>query len=174
MPVVSREGRGLSFSSRLAALCLVSVMALALHSKGQGIPGNDGSVSIHTATKEVTVAVFSPDGKRVYVAGLHGSLEAFDAQTGKRIRTFVGHKRDVWALAATPDGKTLAAGDGANLIKLWNVDNGDEVETIRGHDSDVMALAFSGNGKELLSGSSDNSARLCVLQSLNYKHNRPM
>jgi WD40 repeat protein len=58
---------------------------------------------------------FSPDGRRIASAG-HGIIRLLDAENGKEICRFVGHKGAVWSVAFSPDGRYLLSGGGGKLL----------------------------------------------------------
>jgi len=47
----------------------------------------------------------------------------WNLDTGKQIRTLLGHSETVTSLALSPDGKTLVSGSEDNTIKIWRVSN---------------------------------------------------
>jgi WD40 repeat protein/uncharacterized caspase-like protein len=63
---------------------------------------------------------FTPDGNTIISAGSSGVLTAYD-RDGAKIADFVGHERDVWAMAVSPDGRYLVSGSDDQTVRLWNV-----------------------------------------------------
>ena len=72
---------------------------------------------------------FSPDGQ--YIASgtsvFQGSLlEAagvalWDAATGKKVLTVLGHDREVYSVVFSTDGKRLTSGSADGTIKVWDI-----------------------------------------------------
>ena len=47
----------------------------------------------------------------------------FHFNTGKKIKTFHGHKDTVYSLAISVDGKFIISGSRTGEIKVWSIDN---------------------------------------------------
>ncbi len=63
---------------------------------------------------------WSPDGKRIAVAGAAPGVNLHDAETGKRVATCTGHSAGIYALAFSPDGSRLATGGFDGAVRLYN------------------------------------------------------
>jgi WD40 repeat protein len=105
-------------------------------------------------------AVFSPDGKTLASCGEGGAVRLWDADTGKEILRFEGHKGNVHAIAFAPDGRMLASGGEDDTIHLWQPDAGKSRLRIEAKQMGVRALAFSSDGKTLASGGGVGTIRL--------------
>src|SRR5262249_37573544 len=79
------------------------------------------------------------DGKHVFACTwAEGMVWKLDAETGKPVRSFIGHKDLVRCLAVSPNGRYLVTGARTNpsntgndllkdnSIRLWNIDTGKE------------------------------------------------
>jgi WD40 repeat protein len=159
------------------------------------LTGHDGTVrvwdcrtgkAVATLPKvpSLTMAVLSPDGRRVLLTGTDvraggarsgldlGAIlpeagvpdskvyfkKTFDADTGKEVAAL----RTVHFLAAafSPDGKRLVAGTELTRAgRVLDVETGNEVAVLRGHGGAIRAVAFSADGKRVLTGSEDGTAR---------------
>jgi uncharacterized protein (TIGR03067 family) len=70
---------------------------------------------------------FLPDGKRFLTTGLSASgpapneLSLWDIDSGKVLRTFKGHTRDVIAIAVTPDGQHALSSGLDKTVRMWNL-----------------------------------------------------
>jgi WD40 repeat protein len=97
--------------------------------------------------------VFSPDGKRLALAG--HTLKMLYAQSGTEVWS---RPRDNYAslcVAFRPDGKVLATGSQDSTIRLWNAETGDELSILRGHQGYVDRLSFSPDGERIASWARD-------------------
>ena len=126
------------------------------------------SFSINTSWAES--AVFSPDGKYVFVGSgfdpnderrefAEISLVLLDVETGKEVRSFTGHKVNVASVAFSPDGKQVISGSGDHTIKLWDVQTGNEIRTFTRNTYFIRAVAFSPDGKQFIACTDYNSDR---------------
>jgi WD40 repeat protein len=84
----------------------------------------------------------------------------WEADSGRKLRTFEGHTDAVLAVAFRPGGKLVLTGSEDMTAVLWESSSGRIVRTIKGHASAVLAVACSPDGKHLLTGSLDSTAAL--------------
>jgi WD40 repeat protein len=91
--------------------------------------------------------VFSPDGRLVGVAGGDGKARLWFTATGRRYRTFRGHRSAVTDLAFAVNGKLLATSSNDSDGRLWNVTTGRGVHRLVAHFGPVAGIAFSPNGR---------------------------
>ena len=115
---------------------------------------------------EFTSVAFTPDGRVLATASRGGSVQLWDAPSGKEVRRLnVGSP--VYAAAFSPDGKVLATGGGARegpgQGKLWDVSTGKELAAFEGQKDEgnplvqfrniarptVTSVAFSPDGNSL-------------------------
>jgi len=140
-------------------------------------------------SKGVNVIAFSPDGLHVLSGGTksYGSVYSIDfvsqennpnflngedqtlalweVDSGRLLRTFKGHSKDVIAVAFSTDGRRVLSGSRDKSMKLWEVDSGRLLRSFEGHSDKVSAVAFSPDGQYALSGSSDQTLKLWELDS---------
>ena len=111
----------------------------------------------HPYTIRPGCAAFSPDGKQVLIGFGHGmfgprkppgwSVQLFEVETGKHLRTLNGHQGDVRFVAFFPDGKTAISAGDDGWFRVWDVDKGVEVRRFPGKVHDAVMLR---DGKRLL------------------------
>jgi len=105
---------------------------------------------------------FSPDGQRLAVASLYGTISQLDLKTGKGTRDFSCKEGNLTALAFSPDGKLLLTGwrslhaHGQAAMILLDAETGVRRHVFRGFGSEVSSVAFSGDGRRVF-GSGDRA-----------------
>ena len=117
------------------------------------------------------VVALSADGSLV-AAGDGPNIQVWGARTGEVMvqlegywedpeakKNWVGHKKEVTALAFSPDGKILASGAADATCLFWDLETHEVKYTAEGHWGAVTRLVFSQDGKTVLSGSSDTKIR---------------
>ena len=109
---------------------------------------------------------FSPDGKRVVVAGarsMTGSGEEVtvrDAQTGAVLLELKAPNDTPVCVAFSPDGARIAVGHSNNTATVWDAQKGIRLLDLKGHTGNVNSVAFSPDGKRIVTGSGDRTARV--------------
>lgn len=110
-------------------------------------------------TEMIVSIVYSPDGRTIATADLNGTMQWWDTNTGKNIKTFTryigsGHP----SIQYSPNGNLIATGD-AIMPDLWDANTGKFLRTIYGHES-YGTFTFSPDGDILATASTDSTARL--------------
>jgi predicted NACHT family NTPase len=103
---------------------------------------------------------FSPDGLLLATALLDGTIELWDAKTGKCVRTLEGHSHDANSVVFSPDGRLIVTASGDHTNKVWDTQTGLCVRTLEGHTREVNSVAFSPDGSLLATASDDNTAKV--------------
>lgn len=123
-----------------------------LHTLTEGIPGKVNSVR------------FSKDGRLLVTAsgvtGLTGVAQLWDAESGKLLRIFEGHRDVLFAAVLSPDQTLLATGSYDRKIILWDVSSGKQLRMLDGHNDAVYDLDFNADGTVLASASGDETVKL--------------
>ncbi len=78
----------------------------------------------------------------------------WDVASGRKLRTFSGHRDWVRGVAFAPDGKTILTGSYDTTAILWDVASGKHVRTF-GAPGRVTSVAFAPDGKTFVTGGAD-------------------
>lgn len=106
-------------------------------------------------THFVTAVAFSPSGRLVASGSGDWTIKLWDAQSGRLVRTFLGHQEEVNAVAFSPDGTRLLSASDDKTIKLWDITSGGLLNTFVGSSQQVMSVSFSPDGAKFVSGGFD-------------------
>jgi WD40 repeat protein len=108
----------------------------------------------------------SPDGQQLVTHD--GSVIClWEADTGKRVREYHGHKGRILCLAYSPDGKAISSGGTEHTFRVWDVASGRELRCFQvdppkqpsGY-SPFAHVLFTPDSKGLVTRSEDNTIRL--------------
>jgi WD40 repeat protein len=107
----------------------------------------------------VMAMVCGADGQSVIFACGDKTVRAWDVESRREVRRFLGHRETVYSLALSADGRTLFTGSLDNTIRAWDLEGRRELYRIAGHGDAVDALALSTKRAMLFSGSADGTIR---------------
>jgi WD40 repeat protein len=93
---------------------------------------------------------FSPDGAKLAVQGISGSIFLWDLKTDREIFKLAGPYGIYNNLAYSPDGKLLAAGGYGNTVRFWDTATGKELNESRGSQNPIFWIGFANRDKSLL------------------------
>ena len=110
-------------------------------------------------TSQVTSVAFSPDGSTLAI-GDSKTVQLWDGETGKHLRTLAGHAGVVLSTAFDPAGRLLASGSSDNTVRLWDAVTGKHLRVLTGHTDLVWSIAFSPDGRTLASTGDDEIIQL--------------
>jgi len=126
-------------------------------------------------------AVFSPDGKLIYIGGKEdyplardnkilepfGEIQVWDAETGKFIKKFQDSQDDlIMSMDITKDGKTLVTSTNDKSVGFWNTTLGLKTSTYKVHDAQVSSISYSPDQTKLLTASYDKRAKLIDVKTM--------
>jgi WD40 repeat protein len=114
---------------------------------------------------------YTPDGRSVITAGVSGTLQVRDADTGRLRAEFGSHPSAVRKLAVSPDGRTVATVTAEDAgVRLWDLAGHKLIATLIGHASSPNDLVFSPDGSRLASGGTDTDVGLWWLDPRDAVH----
>ncbi len=90
---------------------------------------------------------------------------SFATPGGALMRTIVGHRQAISAVAFTPDGERIISASHDWTIKIWDFERGTELNTLYGHADRVSAIVVTPDGGSAISGSHDMTIRIWDLGS---------
>lgn len=119
----------------------------------------DYPVKLATAGTNIIRAVaFSPDGKYIVTSGDDKTAKLWDVQSGRELRQFIGHTREILRVYFSPDGKSVLTADSVENIIMWDAATGQERYRIT-TDTPLRWMSYSHDGKTIFTSSYDNMIR---------------
>ena len=123
------------------------------HFAWRQIQGSDLTVYAHSSPFGATGVVFGNNGNHIYSNGHDGYIKAWDARTGKFLKTLVEDRSvDFHNLRISPDQTVLAAICNYTQILIWDINNENRLHLF---DANAVLqenqLEFSPDGKKIAS-----------------------
>jgi WD40 repeat protein/tRNA A-37 threonylcarbamoyl transferase component Bud32 len=128
------------------------------------------NLCVHTLrghTQAIMRVAYRPDGRQLASASDDGTIQTWDATTGKPIRTIRAHQArgikpgGIFWLAYRLDGRHLAsAGREDSSVRVWDATSGEQVFACRHQELLVQGLAYSPDGRHLASGSWNKTVKV--------------
>jgi WD40 repeat protein/serine/threonine protein kinase len=109
------------------------------------------------AVSEASRTAFSPDGKRLAIAGDAEVGVVVDVRSGKEVLWLEGHEDNLEDVDWSPDGRWIATSSPDATVGIWDGRTGDLRFSLF-HDGPVGAVDWSPDGGRLVTGSSDGRA----------------
>jgi WD40 repeat protein len=113
----------------------------------------------------VISVVYSPDGRRIVSGSYDGTIKIWDAESGRELRTLMGHTGAVYSMAYSPDGRRIVSGSFDGTIKIWDAESGRELRIIKGDGQEVSSVVYSPDGYRMVSSSFDGTIRIWDAES---------
>ncbi len=95
--------------------------------------------------ESVDLLRFSPDSQAIALLKGNASIEIYDSQAVKLMRTLRGHTGDVVDAQFTPDGKYLVSISADKTARVWDWRTGESLKTLAGLPAAPNALALDNN-----------------------------
>jgi WD40 repeat protein len=111
----------------------------------------------------LTGVSFSPDGERIAVGSISGSVHILDSATGRQERELQGHNGWVVirGVSFSPDGSLLASASLDGTVHLWNPRSGADRGTLQERGLQLLGLAWGPDSEQLVT-SSDTAGNITV------------
>jgi WD40 repeat protein len=102
----------------------------------------------------------STDGRRILSGGggllttgrtADCALRLWDLESGKELRRFEGHTKDIRRVAFSPDGRRALSGGFDKTVRLWDLETGKELRSFEGHGDFVESVCFTPDGRRAVS-----------------------
>lgn len=110
-------------------------------------------------SKDVSSAVFSPDGERILTASPDGTARVWNATSGALLAT-VTHAQPLASADFSPDGRRILTLAWNGTVKVWDVQSKQELAVLGGHAANVVSAAFDTDGRHVVTASNDGTARI--------------
>ncbi len=118
----------------------------------------DGKISMPAGS--IRVVIFSPNGRRLAVAGENNVVYLLDADNFSVLYEMHGHDLAINSLQFSADGSRLLSASSDKTVRLWNVDTGQLERTLRGHTDEVFSAIFHPDGTRIVSAGRDRGLRV--------------
>ncbi|MGB9877953.1 MAG: hypothetical protein ACPLPS_09325, partial [bacterium] len=112
-----------------------------------------------SASSNVQVLKFSPDGKLLAAGGTRGIAEVWRVADGLLLRTLAGKSNRATAVAFSGDGAFLACGYDDLTINIWSTKDWRLLGTLKGENY-ARCLSFSPSGGLLAVGEGEKSVKI--------------
>ncbi|KAF1955561.1 WD40 repeat-like protein, partial [Byssothecium circinans] len=96
----------------------------------------------------VTSVAFSAQGDRLASASVDGTVQVWDAKTGRALHTLRGYMSWVTSVAFLVQGNPLASALWDKIVRLWDAKTGQSLQTLEGYGW-TQRFAFSKDGTSL-------------------------
>ncbi len=116
------------------------------------LPLQETTLTIYRGHAAPVNAVAWPPGERheaahyrshIASASDDGTVQIWEAMTGRKVHTYRGHSGGVSTIAWSPDGKWIASAGIDGTVQVWAAENMGKVCTYTRHSEKVNALAWS-------------------------------
>ncbi|MCX6351627.1 MAG: WD40 repeat domain-containing protein [Bacteroidetes bacterium] len=125
----------------LLLISLIGLLSNAFAQDDNAVIPPTNKYSLHA--QDVTVMLYSPDGKTIVTGSRDLTIKTWDATTLAEGKTFSGHEATVNCIAISKDSKYMLSGSDDGTVLLWDFEQGKIIQRIRNHTGPVYGVAFS-------------------------------
>jgi WD40 repeat protein len=111
-------------------------------------------------TSGVSRVIFSPSGKFLLSSAVAKTLNLWDVETGKEIRSFSDDDDNINVFTFSRDESFFMTGSWKGLVKVRSLETGATLWTVKGHSDYIQRAVFSADGKIVVTGSSDKTIKI--------------
>lgn len=112
--------------------------------------GSNNEIMVYKGhTDEINAIELSPDGNFIASASSDKTIQIWDINSGKSIKTLNGFEWKVTSLKYTVDGKYIIGGCNNGISKLYEVETGKNISDFNQFGKNVRDVAFSKDGKQI-------------------------
>jgi WD40 repeat protein/tRNA A-37 threonylcarbamoyl transferase component Bud32 len=105
-------------------------------------------------------AQFSPDGRRIAVGGLDGSIWITDLDSGTPRPSGISFPREINSLSFSPDGRLILTGSANSVARVWDARTGRPVTPPLVHPTKLQQAVFSPDGRRVATACTDRFVRI--------------
>jgi WD40 repeat protein len=95
-------------------------------------------------------AVFSPDWRRLYGGGSDGKVTVWNLETGEKLATLEGHRKNALVTDVSADGKRLLSTSPDGDVRLWDTGTRKELLVLQETAGDHAQAIFSPDQRQIL------------------------
>lgn len=119
-------------------------------------------ITYNTREDDLSSLCYSPNGRKILLGSLSGSIRELNLKTGKFVRSYIGDMPLLWPLSLcySPDGKKIISGGAIKkIIEEWDVDTGCLIKTYKEYLRPLSWLNYSQDGERIISGYTDGTIK---------------
>jgi WD40 repeat protein len=112
--------------------------------------------------------IFSPDYKNVLTNSTEGTVQIWDVETGKELRTLEGPAIRIRSMRFSPDGKSILIARNDYITRIWDTESGKELRALEGYirppwrvPRAMRSFGFSPDGKRIVA-TNENGSAICI------------
>jgi WD40 repeat protein/serine/threonine protein kinase len=103
---------------------------------------------------------FTPDGTRILMGTLDGTVGSWDAYTGVPVGHVMTHEAAVLEVRVSPDGTRILSASLDQTARVWDARSHAPIGGPLHHDGVVWSARFSADGKRIVTASGDHTAQV--------------